>query len=832
MSRDAARSCPDAVWNSGLPSVGGLHSSYWRSRGMLPGLTSMTDCPNENELLAYFGQPRREGTEPIEDHLAGCGDCRALVAAFSSELPFDESRPPPHDDTVDEAAHPRHRQFGRYLVTSTLGRGAMSIVHGAYDPELDRKVAIKVWRSSEARNPYIQRRMLREARALAQIRHRNVVGVHDVGTLDGEVWVALEFIHGPSVDGWLSQPRRVLEVLEVMLQAANGLAAVHAAGLLHRDFKPANLMLEPQEHGSPRVKLMDFGLVRPLSEAAVHRALDDRAQYASSDGAGTPAYMAPEQLDGQPATLKTDQFSFWVTMWEALYRTRPFPAGDVETLRTLMRSSSPHAPAGPRIPRWLRRACERGLSLDPSDRFASMADVVAALQHGKGRRRRAIWQLTAAGLGLVVSTGVGLHRYERRQRLAACEEQGEALVPQGATDRIAAITTHLTERWGRDGTAPSVLEDLAGYPNALRDAATRVCTAHVLDETLHADEAAKATWCLETLSVDLEANLAMLESNSALTASRALEAASSPPAPHSCLDPKFLAMTPRPPSDPERFLTLRTELARLRSAFAVGRYDVGDDVIALKEDAERLGWEPLTATILVTAANFAGASEHPDEAVQLATEAHGRAAKHGAWDIAAVAALRLTDQVGLDQQRFAEGRVWAHQAEVAIAMVAGDRQHRLTAELHLTRGLLEKTAGNVDTARVEMAAALEIFESTLGPEHPAIARTLYALGRLESQEGRYNEATATLRRSMAIAERTLGPQHPNVAAVCDALASGLARSGDLDAALPLHERALSTKRRTLGPEHPGLASNLVNLAGLYLDRGDYREAIAVGEQAL
>jgi serine/threonine protein kinase len=292
-----------------------------------------------------------------------------------------------------EAMHERSSDterpaLGRFRLIRRLGSGAMGVVYEGYDPDLDRRVALKVVRPEiEAQRSLKARsRMMREAQALARLRHPNVTMVYEVGTSEsGLMFIAMELVEGRTLGRWLrSRPRSWREIVEVFLQAGRGLAAAHRAGLVHRDFKPDNVIVD--EDGSARV--VDFGLARSTGMAEFLPTLDSQdggepvamALHLTCTGAvlGTPAYMAPEQFQGGAVQATSDQFSFCVALFEALYGRRPYPGHDLPTLqRSLMRGQ----PVGPRrgVPRTLYRVLRRGLSVDPAQRFASMEKLLEAL---------------------------------------------------------------------------------------------------------------------------------------------------------------------------------------------------------------------------------------------------------------------------------------------------------------------------------------------------------------------------------------------------------------------------------------------------------------------
>src|SRR5688572_11769038 len=293
---------------------------------------------------------------------------------------------------------PAGTHIGRYVVLGTLGRGGMGVVLLAQDAELQRRVAIKLVQHkarSRVDATTAKNRLLREAQAMAQLSHPNVITVHDVGTFGDRVFVAMEYIEGTTLSIWLEEgTRSVAEILRVFAFAARGLAAAHRAGLVHRDFKPHNVMIADDIQGglARRVVVLDFGIAR--SEHVRDASSESRpasGDTVSSDRSlgsltmpgwvmGTPSYMAPEQHNGR-AVAASDQFAFCVALYVALYGERPFEGRDFDELaRAKLRGQIREFPDRPGVPRQLRDAIRRGLSPQPGDRFATMEALLDALQ--------------------------------------------------------------------------------------------------------------------------------------------------------------------------------------------------------------------------------------------------------------------------------------------------------------------------------------------------------------------------------------------------------------------------------------------------------------------
>jgi serine/threonine-protein kinase len=331
---------------------------------------------------AYLeGRLSEDEVRCVDAHVDACTECRAHLAALARCAAEAASRASAEAVTEDESGPAARAPVplpqdaaGRYRIADVLGVGGMGVVYAAADPVLGRSVALKMIRSDVLRGPAARERLLREARAMATLSHPNVVAVYDVVSEDDSLFLAMELVRGPSLRQWLSQsPRDWREILAVFLQAGRGLAAAHAAGIVHGDFKPDNVLCD-EAHGA---KVTDFGLsiVRAKSGG------DHSEGGVDSEGigagrrvkriAGTPAYMAPEQHEGRPADPRSDQFSFCASLAEALFGERLPPPPGTGSLMT------PHCTS--KVSHFVRAAVTRGLSVAPSERHASMAALLAEL---------------------------------------------------------------------------------------------------------------------------------------------------------------------------------------------------------------------------------------------------------------------------------------------------------------------------------------------------------------------------------------------------------------------------------------------------------------------
>jgi hypothetical protein len=383
-------------------------------------------CLSDEDVLAFIdGEVRSEG----HAHLAGCEDCRAVVAEAARGLYEPDGAAATNDAETLQDHGRRHGRplapgdrVGRYQVRRPIGAGGAGVVYEAFDPQLGRKIALKMLRPDGARwltrGP---RRLLREARAMARLSHPNVVNVYDAGAIawEGEVFIALEYVDGRTMAHWIRDDRPGWrEVVRLFLDAGQGLAAAHRAHLVHGDFKPENVLI-----GSDgRARVSDFGLARSNADRSPPAPPEPAREPAGAlltlteAGAlvGTPAYMAPEQFEGARPDERTDQFNFCAALYRALYHSRPFGGQDtepsVESLGQAVLAGELHDPPADGVPAALFAVVRRGLSRAPAERWSSMDDLLAALERTLGGRStpRRGWWLAATGLllGLVAVMAV------------------------------------------------------------------------------------------------------------------------------------------------------------------------------------------------------------------------------------------------------------------------------------------------------------------------------------------------------------------------------------------------------------------------------------------
>jgi tetratricopeptide (TPR) repeat protein len=739
---------------------------------------------------------------------------------------------------------------GRYVVLSRLGAGGMGVVYLAYDPELDRNVALKVLRRSIDGSDQARARQLREAQALARLTHPNVVTVFDVGTFADRTFLAMELVRGETLRAWMgAAPRGWREVLAVMLPAGRALAAAHAANLVHRDFKPDNVMVEDEG----RVLVMDFGLARTLDLSELEFGSSDEAAHSATlrnlatrvGLRGTPGYMAPEQHLHREGDERVDQFGFCVTLWEVLYGERPHPG---ESLGALVHATTQGIvrapPAARRVPTWLRRAIERGLATEPDQRWPSMNALLDELSRGQSRATRR-W-VTAGAIALaLVGVGVVAARQIAETRAAeACAREGASILAiwPGPEDRVReevhAAFGAVGLGYAEDAYARATpwLDDWAEQWRTTRQEA---CDAGRRGRDAHVQDAAIA--CLDEHRAALEALAGAFSRADATVVRRSVTAAASLPRLAPCADDDALRRAPRPPSDAEvgRVADIRAQLGRGRALFGAGLYrDARQIAVDAVTAAEALGWRPLTAVARRDAGWAADGMGDPETAEADLQMAYLTALGAGDDETAAETAIHLVTVVGQHRARVAEGVLWGEHA-AALLQRTGSTEGRQAAELESGLAGLDRMRGDHDRAIARLERSIALRSELVGPDHPDLARPRNNLANVHLDRGDYDEATRLYTLAIADFESALGPDHPDTAQALNNLGALWFQRSNLDEAERYFGRALAIRRRGLGPEHHDVAESIGNLAAVRLSRGDdagaatdYEHAIEIEQRAL
>jgi tetratricopeptide (TPR) repeat protein len=735
------------------------------------------------------------------------------TVALDAVTPVDgSSQPAPTnlDPEGDRAAE--SSMLGRYAVLGEIGRGGMGRVVRAYDPRLRREVAIKLLASHDEVGVA---RMVREARSLARLSHPNVVAVHDVEEHDGQCFIVMELVPGPTLRDFMSEGTKPWRDIVARFAAAGaGLAAAHGAGLVHRDFKPANVILG--EDG--RVRVTDFGLAREQGSSTAtsvptdsgsaddREILDDLTRPGTV--MGTPAYMAPEQHMGEEADAKADQYAFCVALHEALVGQRPF-TGDTATLCRAKLAGPPELPST--VPRHLAAVVRRGLSPSASDRYPDMDVLLRALQIDPAHRRNRLLAVGFVGLAAAGFVG-GTQLHDRRAR-AACEAEAasidevygqaraseirgalEAALPKVAADTLARVEPMLDD-WAREWA----------------DASRQTCLAKI-DAPLSSSDAALA--CLAERRDAFEAAIETLATADATVARNAVRAASALPAPADCLDADRLGILARWPDDEAsraRVREIRANLARATSLHEAGSYP---EAIARAteaiEQATTVAWGPLVAEAQQTRGNVFLRDSQYAKAEADFRAAFEEAVRTGHDRIAAEAAGALVFALYTDAARADEALAWGTVSKAILDRI-GEVESLTAMLLHQHTGQILINLGDLDRAEPEIRESVRIAEARLGPDHPATARARVGFAILKTHQRDFDGAHATYQRVVASLERSLGPDHPDLALALINHSYAMLHAHRLEESQALAQRAVEIARAALGPDHRDVARAYLNL---------------------
>ncbi|MBS1122648.1 MAG: hypothetical protein H6Q90_4876 [Deltaproteobacteria bacterium] len=837
------------------------------------------ECPDAELLAAAAAPPGPDGE--LAQHLASCAACAFVVQALGSSGEDVAAAAAPRTEDAPAGDPEPGDTIGRYVILGRLGSGGMGVVSSAYDPVLDRTIALKAMRADRA-SPSLARRLEREAQALAKLTHPNLVRVFDAGLDRGRLYLTMELVDGQTLRAWLASARRpTAEIVAVFREVALGLAAVHAAGFVHRDVKPDNILLD--RAGTAR--LADFGLVStiatidPPSHAALPRSAD--AMTDPFTAVGTPAYMSPEQRRGGELDARSDQWS-WATSLRDALDDRAIPAA-------------------------LRGVIARAGDPDPGRRYPSMAVVAATLAPA---RRIARWPFAIAG-GVVIASlvaVVGLTA-EGDDAVDPCAGEGaeaaaEWTIQAPAIRNAFAMSGHPAWQARFDATAAASTAALSG----VADATVGLCRTTGPSRRSIAREQA----CLDDQRAGARALFVELARADRAMVDQAPLAATRLPRGSACLLPNVLDVTaaPRMISAP-----LASELARLKARAAVRPPTaVIDEAAALAIRTRALGAAQLDgetrlllgelqsklrkdadAQVTLDEAALSAARAHDDRVAALArllqagqaallTSAPQRATALGEVALAAVeragspAELRgqlenILGAIAFSRGEFADAERRYRASVVARTEAFGAGDARVAAA-HQNLGIALHRLGRTEDARAANEQAVAIMERALGADHPDLATPLSGLGTIAADQHRYDDALRLFERTRTLRIAAFGPDHPDVAISennlgklatlrddpraaiahftrsleintaylgADKIELALPLSGlgaahadlaEWTLARPLLERALALTEAKRGPDHPALISMLITLANVRLHTGDPGARRALLERAL
>lgn len=673
---------------------------------------------------------------------------------------------------------------GRFTLLERIGEGGMGLVYTAYDPDLDRRLALKFIRGEGGKKA--RSRLAAEAKAMAKLSHPNVVTVHEVGQLEGHVFIAMEFVEGKTLRDWIKTNGpgtvgRVDALLDMMEAAGAGLAAAHTAGLIHRDFKPANVLLG--EDG--RLRVADFGLARtaisleatsPGQRVQAVEGLEGVVSLTATGGlVGTPAYMSPEQLLGEVGP-GSDQYSYCLTFAEALNGERP-PRGDDVTFED--------------GPAWLHRLLKKGLADEEAERFDGMDALLAELRRGRRRKSRAGSMMLGVG-ALAVGIGlIALAGSSKETEVPSCDGAEQAWADAWTEDR-------------REGLAKAFVDTGSSYADASWAAVEQRLDAYGNEWKLAHRDTCEATWVRREQSEELmDRRMACLASSrDAFVATtellgrvepgwveRAPRVADAMPALSRCKERGVLLSTdPRDAASPEVEASIRAkinEAASLKAALMHAQArGVLDDAL---NEAQESGDRVLRGEVQLSRSKLER-SEDGELSLEFCVEALNEAEATGAADLE-VRAWSQAALVATGLRRYDDAEFYIDRGRAVYER--GQSSLYYEAELWDRLGHLRDNQSRVEEAMEARSKALELFIEAVGEDHPRVAESRSDLGQVVAAYGRSDEAERHLRLSLEGMIRAYGPEHPYVVTPMHNLAVLLHQEGKYEDSIELLERGMA-----------------------------------------
>ena len=743
------------------------------------------------------------------------------------------------------------QQIGKYVIRCTIGAGGCGTVYAAYDPLLEREVALKLLTRTRGQDGETTdagwATLVREARMLARLSEPQVVTVYDVGDDDGQAYLAMQMVTGGDLKDWIARhrgddaadPRPLPAVLELLEQAGRGLSVAHEAGVVHGDFKPANVLVDKRG----RAKVSDFGIAR-LAEAAARfdlsetlpppaivSALDtgDPSEggeqalrtFTTGEGlaiVGTPAYMAPEQFDGAAADVVSDVYAFCATLYHAVYGVLPFAGGTLMELAARKTEGTLAPPRQPAVPTWLSKVIGRGLSVDRAQRYPTMAALLAELEAGRRPPRRR-WFI-AIGVGAGAGIAAMLMAVTASTQ-PGCEEIGDDF--PWTEDVHQQVHAQLTEAGGASVTVDRITTRMDAFATEWLQTRTLACEATWAEpETAHqafaclrrrrsVARALVQTWGEPDPKVDAAQTAVSLLASVTV-----------------CADANALAEQPDLPDEPalrEKVIAARTQLdaatvrARLGSAA-----DALGDAKAVYDEAAGLGYGPLIAQSALTYGQALAISGELEPARQRLRAAFFEAQKWDDHETAAAAAGRLVHVVGTRLDEHEEGLLWADHARVALSKTGGS-----TGILSGNEASILDRLGRHDEAVAAYETALRTHPKTdpygHGVTHLRMGDALRALGRADEALSHYDQAIEKW-------TEVLGADHPRLAILSMSRATALDKLGRIDDAILAFQTARKGLIGLFGPDHINVASGTVNLGIALKHAKRYPEAEVEMREAL
>lgn len=743
-------------------------------------------CATENELLGFA-----EGTLDtqlhtwVERHVDSCAECMEILAealrADSTLTNMLEPDEPTHNSNAPKPdASTQHllaaladktaygQKIGRYVLLSHLGQGGMGFVYTAYDPKLDRTIALKLIRPDFDRATG-RTRLMREAQAAARLKHPNVVTIYEAGEAMGLAYIALEYVQGASVRQWLRQgPHPWRRVLSLFLEAGAGLAAAHRAGILHRDFKPDNILLDDEGHP----KVADFGLAAGIRDDALQQTFDNTSDSDASldmrltqTGTllGTPPYMAPEQHLCADVDARADIYSFAVSLYEALTGTHPF--ADATTLDQLLaaKQKPPVFPSRNKVPGWLRAVVIRGLQPDPAARWPTLDAMLTALRANPAVRRGL--QAAVATIAVGVVGVLGFQAYERSQIAEACRAEGQAIydiwtpkkVEQIGAAFAATKLDYTQDSWER--ARPRVDAYVDAYATKRED----LCRAGELNHSIRPALLARARECFDRGEAAVEKLATAWTTPKTLSVTRAPGQAASLPWIGECTDTDRLARivsldahVPR-----QTYEALRTQYRQARQvAHEADAARARDLAVEVEREALAVGAISLASAASLTICNAYQQQQNYPEVETACTRSYLQSVEASDHEGAVHAAAFLANVYGQAFHQQQQSQLWLDIAKAHHAVIASDGPDPQGARLQSAQAYFYQDFNQPKKAIAAFRTAIAQYNELYGEMSDVSAPLWTSIAYIAIDQEDWATAQQAIDQARTVHLQVFGPRHP------------------------------------------------------------------------
>lgn len=714
---------------------------------------------------------------------------------------------------------------GRYTVTDRIGQGAMGSVMRAQDARLRRAVALKLLRLDTV-DASSRERMVREAHAMAQLSHPNVVAIYDVAQTRHGVLLVMELVEGQTLREWVTPQRAWSEVVAAYAAAARGLLAAHREGIVHRDFKPANVLIGQDAR---QVKVADFGLAKLANEDELGQSVPDPSSETLSPSSGsapltqagmvmgTPRYMAPEQHAGKDVTPAADQFALCVAIWEGLHGRPPYE--DPKT-----KHSGPPGWERKDVRQGVIRAVERGLSPLPAERWPDLGALIEQLEPPAPRPW--IWLAAAvAGTAVVATAGASATPATAAAPCTTAQTQIDETWDASRQREVHAALADAAPHYGEQ-----VAERVAGQLNDFADrwvsSQTEACAATLIRNEQSTEVLDLRMACLQRAKGELSALAGVLTEADEKTVSRAHILVDKLPPLERCDNVEALRAEVPPPTSPEmvaRVERAREQIARANGLQLAGKYDEAIATVAdLPTNVAELEYAPLRAELLLLRGEVIERQGHAEAALPMHRDALGHALENAQWTAAIRASLRLAQVTGTHLNQPAQAAAYY---DLALGMSRRpDTPAEVKPWIHNGHAGVLDGLDDQDGASREHDKALELRLELYGPDDWRTALSYFGVGGMHFRRREFDEARALYEKAYRVQEAELGPDHPFTASTRGNLASILLISGNAAEAEPVCKAVYAQSRRINGSLDSSTVHAAANLAAAYTVLRKYDEA--------